>query len=382
MEKTYIPRNINLDLTKSILILGPRRTGKTMFIQKQLKPDLSYDLLNSKDFLRLSVRPYIIEEEIKENHKIVVIDEIQKLPVLMDEIHRLIETKRNVKFILTGSNARKLKKTHTSLMAGRAKLAHFHPFTYYELKKANIFNLKKVLTYGTIPDMYLSSNPYDELTNYIMLYLKEEIISEAIVRNIENFSRFLNVAGASNAELVNFTQVGEDSWVKPRTVIEYFNILQDTLIGNIVEPYRARTDRKVYSRAKFYFFDIGVANALCERKEVTEKSVEFGKNFEHFIFNELNAYKDYTGKISIINFWRDYNGNEVDFIINGEIAIEVKAKEMVYERDLKGLKSFLNSHKVKKSIVVSMEPRARKHNDIEILPYNTFLEMLWSNELV
>ncbi len=382
MDK-YVNRNITIDNSqKSIIILGPRRTGKSMFIRNQIKPDIIYDLLNSRDFLRLSVKPYLIEEEIKDNHRIVVIDEIQKLPILMDEVHRIIEKNKNIKFILTGSSARKMRKTHTSLMAGRAKILYFHPFNYYELKKAGIFDIKKVLSYGTIPDMYLSEKPYEELSNYVSLYLREEIIAESIVRKIENFSRFLSVAGLSNAELINFTQIGEDAWVKPRTVIEYFNILSDTLIGTLLEPYKSNSDRKVYSKAKFYFFDIGVANILCDRKEVSEKSKEFGKLFEHFIFNELKAYKNYTGRISLINFWRDYNGNEVDFIINEEIAIEVKAKENISERDLSGIKSFLKKNKIKKSIVVSMEKQARKHNGIEIIPYQNFLDMLWNNEIL
>jgi predicted AAA+ superfamily ATPase len=378
--KRYLDLNSFLK-NKSILFLGPRRTGKTHYILNQLKPDIIYDLLDSRQFLRLSQRPFLIEEEIKNNNQIVVIDEIQKLPILMDQVHRLIESK-NIKFVLTGSSARKLKRTHTSLMAGRAKIISLMPFVYPEIKDFG-FDIERIIKYGALPPIFLSSNPKDELIDYVYTYIKEEIQYEAMVRNIESFSRFLNVAALSNAELINFTQISSDSGVKQRTVIEYFKILEDTLIGNLLIPYKSEKERKIYSRAKFYFFDIGVVNSILNRFDVVKGTSDFGKLFEHFIFNELSAYKSYTGKIETINFWRDYYGNEVDFIINGEILIEVKSKDMVVERDIKGIYAFSKKHSnVKRKIVVSFDLRKRFLKDIEIIPYKEFLELLWNNEIL
>ena len=364
---------------KSILLLGPRRTGKTYYVLNQLKADLYYDLLDSKTFLRLSISPWLIEQELKQNIKTVVIDEIQKLPLLMDHVHRLIESK-NIRFILTGSSARKLKRSSTSLLAGRAKIINFMPFRYPEIKNYN-FNIEDILRYGTLPPVYLSENKKGELSDYVFAYIKEEIQSEAFVRNIENFSRFINISALSNAELINFTQIAEDCWVKPRTVIEYFKILEDTLIGYMVLPYKNEKERKVYSKAKFYFFDCGVVNSIINRFDVSKNSPEFGKLFEQFIFNEILAYKSYTSRIDSINFWRDYYGNEVDFIINQEIAIEVKAKDVVRERDLKGIRKFSDNHKLKRKIVVSFDLNRRIVDDIEIIPYIEFLEMLWAGEI-
>jgi predicted AAA+ superfamily ATPase len=191
------------------------------------------------------------------------------------------------------------------------------------------------------------------------------------------------VAALSNAELINFTQISSDSGVKQRTVIEYFKILEDTLIGNLLFPYKSENERKIYSRAKFYFFDIGVVNSILNRFDVVKGTSDFGKLFEHFIFNELSAYKSYTGKIETINFWRDYYGNEVDFIINGEILIEVKSKDMVTERDLKGINAFSKKHNnIKRKIVVSFDLRKRFLKDIEIIPYKEFLELLWNDEIL
>jgi len=380
----FIKRYLDLSRflkNKSILFLGPRRTGKTQYILNQLKPDIIYDLLDSRQFLRLSQRPFLIEEEIKNNNQIVVIDEIQKLPILMDQVHRLIESK-NIKFVLTGSSARKLKRTHTSLMAGRAKIISLMPFVYPEIKDFG-FDIERIIKYGTLPPIFLSSNPKDELIDYVSTYIKEEIQYEAMVRNIESFSRFLNVAALSNAELINFTQISSDSGVKQRTVIEYFKILEDTLIGNLLTPYKSENERKIYSRAKFYFFDIGVVNSILNRFDVVKGTSDFGKLFEHLIFNELLAYKSYTGKIETINFWRDYYGNEVDFIINGEILIEVKSKDMVVERDIKGIYAFSKKHNnVKRKIVVSFDLRKRFIKDVEIIPYKEFLELLWNNDIL
>jgi predicted AAA+ superfamily ATPase len=366
--------------SKSILFLGPRRTGKTHYIKNELKPDRVYNLLLSKDFTRLASNPGLIIEEMKHNDRLVVIDEIQKLPSLLDEIHHLIETTK-VKFLITGSSARKLRRTYTSLMAGRARIVSLLPFTYLELKKAGVFDLNRVLNYGSVPAIYLSEDPELELEDYCGIYIKEEIQAEAVVRKIENFSRFIKVAALSNTELINFTQISQDSQVPQRTIVEYFNILKDTLIGDMVEPFKSEKDRKTYSMAKFYFFDIGVSNYLASVGRIERGNYYYGKAFEHFIYNEIKAYRVYNNKKEEIQFWRDYNGNEIDFIIGGRIAIESKAVDMVNQKHLKGIKAFSNHNKLERKIIVSLDERERKINDVEIMPVYDFLDNLWSNKI-
>lgn len=368
--------------TKSVLLLGPRRTGKTQYVKNQLKPDRVYNLLVNREFVKLAANPGLIREELREKDRLVVIDEIQKLPSLMDEIHDLIETS-GARFLLTGSSARKLRRTHTSLMAGRARVHQLWPFTYAELTAAARprFNLRKILVHGSLPPVYLSDFPERELEDYAGAYLKEEIQAEAIVRKIENFSRFLRVAALTNAELVNFNEVARDAQVPPRTIIEYFNVLEDTLLGNMVPPFRHAATRKAYSMGKFYFFDIGVANSLAGITQIAGGTPAYGKALEHLIYLELKAYKSYRNKTEAIQFWRTYEGAEVDFVVGDSIGIEVKATEMAHAGHLKGLRSLDGQHKLKRKIVVSSDARRRTLHGVEIIPAEEFLRMLWAGEI-
>lgn len=363
---------------KSILLLGPRRTGKSYFSKRQLSPDRYYNLLRGETFRKLSSRPSTIREELTPDDKLVVIDEIQKIPELMDEVHALIEDFPEVRFLLTGSSARKLKREHTSLMAGRAKQITFTPFSSVEIPN---FDLNKIIETGTLPPVYFSEDPYDELLDYVGLYLKEEIRDEALVRNFSNFSHFLDVAARSNGQIINFSAIASDSQVPPRTVKEYFNLLEDTLMGNMLRPIEQMGKRKVISKAKFYFFDIGVVNALLEREKVSNKSPEFGDLFEHFIYLELRNYILAKSPRSKMNYWNINKRAEVDFVINKKIAIEVKATELVTEKHFKGLKLMAEDYELERKIVVSRDSTPRKVNDIEIIPYRDFCELLWAGKL-
>ncbi len=296
----------------------------------------------------------------------------------MDEIHDLIETS-GVKFLLTGSSARKLRRTHTSLMAGRARVRHLWPFVYPELKSGGPgFNLGKAVTYGTLPPVYLSTAPAAELEDYAGTYLKEEIQAEAIVRKIENFSRFLRVAALTNAELVNFNGVARDAQVPPRTIIEYYNILEDTLLGSMLPPFRGSASRKIYSMGKFYFFDVGVAHSLAGISQVPRGTPAYGKALEHLVYLELKAYKSYRGKSEPLQFWQTYDGSEVDFVVGDSIAIEVKASDMAHGAHLRGLRAMDSAHRLKRKILVSQDPRPRKLDGVEIVPVEDFLGLLWS----
>ncbi|MBI5208899.1 MAG: ATP-binding protein [Elusimicrobia bacterium] len=368
--------------SKSVLLLGPRRTGKTRYIRNELTPDRVYNLLVNREFARLSANPGLIREELRDNDRLVVVDEIQKLPSLMDEIHDLIETS-GIRFLLTGSSARKLRRTHTSLMAGRARVQHLLPFTSSELNTFDkkLFDIDKLLTFGSLPPVYLSDSPARELEDYTGTYLKEEIQAEAIVRKIENFSRFLRIAALSNAELVNFNKVARDAQVPPRTIIEHFHILEDTLLGVMLPPFRQAPSRKAYSMSKFYFFDVGVAHSLAGISQVPRGTPVFGKALEHLVFLELWAYKSYRNKAEPIQFWRTYDGSEVDFVIGDGIAVEVKASDMAHGGHLKGIKSLSKQHALKKKVVVSMDQRRRRLEGIDIMPLEGFLESLWAGEL-
>lgn len=340
-----------------------------------------YDLLQSKVFLKLSQRPDLLREEllaIDNLHSPVIIDEIQKLPILLDEVHSLIEEKK-IKFILTGSSARKLKRGGANLLGGRATVFHFFPLVSHEIPD---FNLLRVLNWGSLPSIYLSDNPETDLADYVGNYLKEEIQAEGLTRNIENFSRFLQTASLYNAELVNFANIGNDAQVPARTVIEYFSILEDTLIGHILEPYAKKMKRKAVSTAKFYFFDCGVCNLLAGRKNIRPKTELFGKSFEHFIFTEIHSYLSYVHDARALTFWRAQQSDyEVDFLIGNEVAVEAKGTEFVSERHLSGIKILSKELPLKKKIVVSMDDKPRRIGDIDILPVAVFLKMLWNHEI-
>ncbi|RKX75139.1 MAG: AAA family ATPase [Spirochaetes bacterium] len=367
---------------RSLFLFGPRLTGKTFLLKKTFPEAPYYDLLLSDLFMRLSSQPRILREEIyaisSEFKGPVIIDEIQKLPILLDEVHHLIEEK-GVHFILTGSSARKLKRENVNLLGGRARTRYLFPLVSAEITD---FNLIRALNYGTIPAIYLSDDPEEDLIAYCGNYLQQEILEEGLVRRIENFSRFLKTAAFVNTELVNFEVIARDCAVPARTVREYFYLLEDTLVGALLYPYRKTLKRKPISRAKFYFFDVGVANTLAERRDIHPKKELFGKALEHFIFLELRSYLSYTRDRRELSFWRSRTGYEVDFLIGDELGIEVKAANQVDRRDFKGLLALSEELALKHKIVVSMDERPRKAGDVDILPVNHFLNKLWDGAFI
>lgn len=365
---------------KSLFLFGPRQTGKTFHLRKTFPDSPYYDLLQSKTFLRLSQRPHLLREELlaeKTRNQPVIIDEIQKLPILLDEVHALIEEKK-LKFILTGSSARKLRRGGGNLLGGRASTFHLFPLVSCEIPR---FDLVRLLNWGGLPSVYQSDDPESDLADYVGNYLKEEIQAEGLTRSIENFSRFLQVASLYNAELINFANIGNDAQVPARTVAEYFSILEDTLIGHVVEPYTRTKKRKAVATAKFYFFDCGVCNSLAGRRGIRPKTELFGKSFEHFIFTELRAYLAYQRDRRPLTFWRSQvAGYEVDFLMGDEVAIEAKGTELVSERHLTGMRALAEELPLKRRIVVSMDEKPRRLGPIDILPIKLFLQQLWAGE--
>ncbi len=379
-SKKTIPRLVNIAnlLTrKSFFLFGCRGTGKTSLIRTTL-PDLPrYDLLAATTFAALSRRPQLIGEENTDPTIPVVIDEIQKLPQLLDEVHRLIE-ERGMRFLLTGSSARKLKRGGANLLAGRAWEARLFPLVSAELKE---FDLIRYLTRGGLPAVWLADEPWEELQAYVGTYLKEEIMAEALVRRIETFSAFLELCALRCTKEINFEAFGSDLAVSGKTVRNFFEVLEDTLIGFLLRPYKKTKIRKATSRAKFYLFDLGVTNSLAGRHEIPVGTETFGRAFEHFIALELRAYLSYRRLNLDLGFWRSERGHEVDFTIGSKVAIEVKATDLVQERHISGLRALQEEGIFSSYYVVSRDRTVRSIQGITVYPWRIFLDKLWSDEL-
>jgi predicted AAA+ superfamily ATPase len=326
-------------------------------------------------YLALSQNPSRIAQELGPKDRVVVIDEVQRIPDLLNEVHRLIETK-GVRFLLTGSSARKLRRGGINLLGGRARTKYLHPLTHKEL--GDKFNLNSAIGHGLLPSIYFSDDPQEDLRAYAGLYLQQEIVAEGATRNVPAFSRFLSVAALCNGTIVNFTNVSNDAQVARTTVYEYFDILKDTLILYELPPWRKTTKRKPLASSKYYFFDVGVVSALLGRK-FRAGTPEFGGAFETYIMHELRSHSDYVSG-EPLSFWRSTSGFEVDFIIGDHTAVEIKAKENVSQQDLKSLRALAEEKKLKHYLCVSLEKRQRKVEGLLILPYKEFLNRLWDDE--
>jgi predicted AAA+ superfamily ATPase len=378
MTSQWISRILDVSAlveAKSHFLLGPRQTGKTSLIGHTLKTARVYDLLDTSIYLALSHNPGRIAEELRPEDRIVVIDEIQRLPELLNEVHRLIET-RKVRFLLTGSSARKLRRGGVNLLGGRARTKHLHPLTCKELGRH--FDLQRALERGLLPSIYFSDDPRADLQSYAGLYLQQEIMAEGVTRNVPAFSRFLKVAAFCNGTIVNFTNVANDAQVARTTVYEYFDILRDTLILHELPAWRKTVKRKPLASSKYYFFDVGVVAAI-QGRVFYPGTPEFGEAFETYLMHELVCFRDYVSG-EPLSYWRSISGFEVDFIIGDHTAVEVKAKKTIALQDIKSLKALAEEKKLKRCLCVSLEPRPRKVEGITILPYREFLERLWNEE--
>ncbi len=361
---------------KSHFLFGPRQTGKTSWIRHALPDARTYDLLDSSVYLDLSQRPGRLSEELTTSDGIVVIDEIQRLPELLNEVQRLIET-RHVRFLLTGSSARKLRRRGTNLLGGRARTRYLHPLTWRELGAH--FDLERAIGRGTLPSIYFSDDPAADLAAYTGSYLQQEIVAEAATRNVPAFSRFLRVAALCNATIGNSPTLASDAQVPRTTVYEYFEILKDTLLLHEVPAWQRSKSRKPLVSSKYYFFDVGVVSAL-QGRQVRPRTPEFGGAFETWIFHELLAHRDYESG-DTISHWRSASGFEVDFVLGDHTAIEVKAKESVSANDLRSLRAIAEERSIRRCICVSLERRERNADGIRVVPYEKFLTDLWAGRL-
>jgi len=382
-----MPRLLKIKLPKgqSAFLWGPRKTGKTTFLREAFPDSLSYDLLKTDLFLEFVKRPFLLREQLlaapsKQLKAPVIIDEVQKVPQLLDEIHWLIEN-RGLRFILCGSSERKLKRGKANLLGGRAWRYEMHPLVSTEVAD---LDLLRSLNRGMIPMHFLQEEYRKSLQAYVRDYLKEEVFDEGLTRNIPAFSRFFDAMGYSHGELTNYANIAQDCGIDAKTVKEYYQILVDTLVGTMIEPFKKRQDRNVIIRAgKFYLFDVGVAGAITHRQITQEKGEQFGRALEHFILMEILAHRAYRELPYNVNFWRTKSGLEVDFILGqGEVAVEVKGTNRVDNADLRSLKTFIQEYRPARAFVVCNERAPRMHEDILILPWRDFLRALWSGEVI
>lgn len=379
------PRKQNFENagSNSFFLWGARQTGKSTLLKQQF-PNATYiDLLKTDERYRFTKSPSLLRQMVVANSAIslVIIDEIQKVPDLLDEVHWLIENKK-VQFILSGSSPRKILRSGVNLLGGRAFKYSLFPLSYSEVEN---FDLNRALNNGLIPRHYDSGPEINrKLSAYISSYLEDEIIAETRIRNVEIFSKFLDYAAFANGEVVNFTNIASDCGVSSTTVKEYYNILTESLIGYLLPSFQKRPKRKIVMSPKFYFFDVGITNFLLKRKNIEPGSEMYGYAFEHFIFQELMAHSHYSGLNYPITFWKTSQGHEVDFVIGDhEIAIEVKSTENVQTKHIKHLKVFGEEYTCKQKIVVSRDPFPRQiAEDIVVMPWHYFLDKLWNGEIV
>jgi uncharacterized protein len=368
----------NLIQKSNLFLFGPRATGKTSLINESFKTATIIDLLDYDVYEKLSRRPKILTEMINKNSDLIIIDEIQKIPILLDEVHRLIEQKRN-KFLLTGSSVRKLKRDGANLLAGRAREAHLFPLSYSEITD---FNLIKYLNIGGLPIIYQSSEPQLDLQAYTRTYLNEEIKAEALVRNYDRFVRFLETMALSNSLELNYQSLSSDSGVPARTLEGYLEVLKDTLLGFELLPYSKTLKRKCTTKSKFYFFDCGIANFLSQRNTLSESHSEIGQSFEQFIINEVRMYLSYNQIIKKLSYWRSKN-YEVDLIIGDDIGIEIKFSKKIKDEFFDGIHALNEEKKIKKFIVVGrFEDHGKLEKNIEYMNYEMFLGLLWSGQII
>jgi predicted AAA+ superfamily ATPase len=366
---------------ESIFLWGARQTGKSTLLKMLYPEALWFDLLISNQYERLSKSPDILRETVLANPGVspVIIDEIQRIPTLLNEVHWLISN-HGVRFILSGSSPRKILRSGANLLGGRALRYELYPLISAEIPD---FNLLRALNHGLLPRHYDSANPGKLISAYIGSYLRDEIVAEARIRNVGTFARFLEAAALTNGEMVNYTNIASDCGVSATTVKEYFQILEDTLIGRYLPSFQKRPKRRVIAAPKFYLFDVGIANYLLRRNKIEQGSELYGKALEHFIYQEIYAHSRYSGKEYPVYYWRTASQIEIDFVLGDhEVAIEVKAIEQANPRHLKGLKAFSEEYEVKKMILISNDPMPRLAGNILILPWKIFLERLWSGEII
>ena len=364
---------------KSFFLFGPRGTGKSTFVKQRFPDALYVDLLDPEAFRTFSANPSYLRERLSAEPDIstVVIDEIQRVPVLLDLVHSLIEERRRLRFVLTGSSSRKLKRTGIDLLAGRALLCHLHPFMASEL--GIHFSLKDALTDGLLPLVWGSDNPGQVLGTYAALYLREEVQMEGLVRNVGNYSRFLEAASFSHGAQLNISNVARECQVERKVVEGYVGILEDLLLGYRLPVFSKRAKRAVAAHPKFYLFDVGVYRSLRPKGPLDRPQEVEGAALEGLVCQHLRAWIDYSNTDSTLYYWRTRSGVEVDFVIYGSQglrAIEVKNAVRIHPQDLRGLKAFREDYPEAEACLIYRGKDRLVKGGILCLPCDGFLSSL------
>ena len=367
----------------SLFLWGSRQTGKSTLLKALFPNARLYDLLKTDVRSALQFRPALLREECEmlDDGELVIIDEVQKVPALLDEVHWLMENK-GMRFILSGSSARKLRRSGANLLGGRALRRTLFPLVSAEIPD---FNLDRALNNGMLPRHYLVTNPAKRIQAYVGDYLQQEIVEEAIVRQLDSFTRFLQVAAICNAEIVNYTNIAQDCGISAKTVKEYFTILEETMLGFYLPAFTKTVKRRVIQSPKFYYFDVAIPNHLLHRTPLKQETDIYGHALEHFVIQELRAYLSYRfGENKKLSYWHTLdNKYEVDAVIgDAEVAVEVKSSKNIDSSDTKGLRAFEGEYPSAKLILLSLEDRPRKLNNIEIWPVCDFLQRLWANKII
>jgi predicted AAA+ superfamily ATPase len=375
-------RQLTPHSSKSFFLFGPRQTGKSTYVKSILgRNDLYIDLLPQRNFLSYAKNPGQLRGEIlshlQKHHAFTcVIDEIQKIPLLLDEVHELIES-TDIRFILTGSSSRKLRRGGANLLAGRAYTYHFFPLTFKEI--GNAFQLEKALKTGCLPPLWGQEDDANEfLYSYSETYLKEEVAAEGLVRNIGPFSYFLDIMAANDGETVNFNNVARECSVSNKTVQQYYQILEDTFLAFKLPAWKTSSRKRLIAHPRYYLFDPGISNALTHNlgKNISPRTRE--RRFEQFFIGQLRAQIEYARLRYQLYFWRTNHGAEVDLLIcQGRqilCAIEIKSSKTISRTDLSGMKSFLDSHPNTPSYVIGIDQTRRLIlQETTILSWDMFL---------
>ena len=365
----------------SVFLWGARQTGKSTFLKSVYPEGHSYDLLLPDVYSRLQRKPELLIQELEHlgHDELVIIDEVQMLPKLLNAVHWLI-VNRDIRFLLCGSSARKLKRLGANMLGGRAVRRQLYPLVSQEIPN---FDLIKAVNNGMLPRHYLVADPWNRLEGYIGNYLQQEIEAEALSRNLNAFVRFLEVAALTNGEMVNYNNIATDCGISANTIKAYFEILQETMIGYMLPAFATVQKRRLIKAPKFYYFDVGLVNYLCNRRKMEPGSADFGHAFEHLIVQELIAYISYSHLHKKLSYWRTTSGYEVDIVYgDAEIAIEIKSAQEIQPKHLKGLKAFKEEHPSARTIIVSLDIACRTMNDVEVWPVNQFLKALWQGDIL
>ena len=361
--------SLPLDQPSSLFLFGPRGTGKTSWIKTNMSSALYFDLLDFSLYGSLSSNPARLERLIPPGHRDwIVIDEVQRIPQLLNEVHRLIESKR-YRFLLTSSSARSLRRRGVNLLAGRALRYHMHPLVIQEAGEA--FNLARALEFGMLPTVFHHEDVKKYLQSYTETYVREEVLQEGLTRNIGAFTRFLEVASFSQGSVLNTSEIARELSINRLVVSSYFDILEDMLLSVRLEPFSQRAKRKIIAHQKFYFFDTGVYRALRPMGPLDTQEEAEGAALETLFLQSLRAINDYLRLDYKIHFWRTIGGQEVDFVLYGPrglYAFEIKHSGTITSKSLKGLRAFKEDYPEAKLFIIFLGKQTEYHGDITAVP--------------